>query len=87
MSVGVALDRHGNAAVTIPRSGYRTLARPVESLLLLLVAVTAYALLGANVVTSNHVVVFDALDRLTRAYMVWHNSPRSWPPSVSPSRP
>lgn len=75
MSVGVALDRHGNAAVTIPRSGYRTLARPVESLLLFLVAVTAYALLGANVVTSSHVVVFDALDRLTRAYMVWHNSP------------
>jgi hypothetical protein len=75
MSVSVALDRQGRAALALPASGYRTLARPVESLLLFLVGATAYALLGASVVTSQHVVVFDALDRLTRAYMVWHNSP------------
>jgi hypothetical protein len=56
-------------------SGERTLARSVESLLLLLLFAGGYALLGAQVVTVDHVVVFEGLDRLTRAYMVWHNSP------------
>jgi hypothetical protein len=61
--------------VALRVSGTRTLARPIESLLVLLLSAGAYTLLGAQVVTVDHVVVFEALDRLTRAYMVWHNSP------------
>lgn len=34
-----------------------------------------YALIGYQVTVNDHVVVFDALDRLTRAYLVWHNDP------------
>src|SRR3954452_24745274 len=34
-----------------------------------------YFLIGYKTTISQHVVVFDALDRFTRAYMVWFNSP------------
>lgn len=34
-----------------------------------------YGLVGYHVVIEQQVVVFDALDRLTRAYLVWHNDP------------
>ncbi|HEV3071593.1 MAG TPA: hypothetical protein VGY76_09265 [Solirubrobacteraceae bacterium] len=73
LALPAALERR--RSVAFPRHEQRVVARPLESLLLFLVGATAYAVLGASVVTSDHVVVFDALDRLTRAYMVWHNSP------------
>ena len=47
----------------------------VESLLVFLVFSIAFTLLGYQVVVEQHVVVFEALDRLTRAYMVWFNDP------------
>ena len=34
-----------------------------------------YTLLGFHIVADLHVVNFDALDRLTRAFMVWYNDP------------
>lgn len=40
----------------------------------LLLAVV-YFLIGYKVTIDQHVIVFDALDRLTRAYLVWHNDP------------
>jgi hypothetical protein len=46
-----------------------------ESLLLFAVFTAAYALLGVHVVGVNHVIVFDAIDHLSRAYMVWWNAP------------
>lgn len=47
----------------------------VESALIFLVFAGAFTLLGYQVVVEQHVVVFEALDRLTRAYMVWFNDP------------
>jgi len=34
-----------------------------------------YTLVGYHVVSDLHVINFDALDRLTRAFMVWYNDP------------
>ncbi|HEX3874034.1 MAG TPA: hypothetical protein VHW26_07800 [Solirubrobacteraceae bacterium] len=39
------------------------------------VAMAVYALIGYHVTVDQHVVVFDALDRLTRAYQVWYDDP------------
>jgi Dolichyl-phosphate-mannose-protein mannosyltransferase len=71
----IPAPRRGRDLFALSRSGERALARSIESLLVFLLFAGAYALLGAQVVTSDHVVVFEALDRLTRAYMVWHNAP------------
>jgi hypothetical protein len=38
-------------------------------------ATVVYALIGYHVTIDQHVVVFDALDRLTRAYQVWYDDP------------
>ena len=46
----------------------------IETLGILLLFGAVYALLGLRLVDL-HVVNFDALDRLTRAFMVWHNDP------------
>ena len=46
-----------------------------SSLLLFVVAAGVYFYVGYQTVVEDGVVVFDALDRLTRAYMVWHNEP------------
>lgn len=46
-----------------------------ESLLIWLAFAILYVVVGYGIVVSQHVVVFDALDRLTRAYMVWYNEP------------
>lgn len=42
---------------------------------LFVVMAAVYFFIGYRVTVDQHVVVFDALDRLTRAYLVWHNSP------------
>lgn len=40
-----------------------------------LVVALIYGYLGYRTTIDSHVVVFDALDRLARSYMVWHNDP------------
>jgi 4-amino-4-deoxy-L-arabinose transferase-like glycosyltransferase len=74
---GEALVRVPRRRALVPRapSAERTVPRVFETLMVFLLSAGVYALLGAQVVTGDHVVVFEALDRLTRAYMVWHNSP------------
>lgn len=49
--------------------------RWIEGLLLFLVAAGVYFWVGYQTIVEDGVVVFDALDRLTRAYMAWHNDP------------
>ncbi len=45
------------------------------ALLLFAALAVVYFLVGYRTTITQHVVVFDALDRLTRAYLVWHNAP------------
>ena len=49
--------------------------RWIEGLVLLLIAAGVYFWLGYRTIVDDGVVVFDALDRLTRAYLAWHNDP------------
>ncbi|MBJ7472164.1 MAG: hypothetical protein JHD16_12735 [Solirubrobacteraceae bacterium] len=49
--------------------------RRYESLAIFFLFAAAFGALGYWVVSVLHVVPFDALDRLTRALMVWHNDP------------
>jgi hypothetical protein len=46
-----------------------------EGFIVFAVAFAAYFAIGYWVTIDNHVIVFDALDRLTRALLVWHNDP------------
>lgn len=50
-------------------------ATAIETFAIFALFAIVYALVGTKVVTGQHVVVFDALDRLSRAFMVWHNDP------------
>ncbi|MEZ5154733.1 MAG: hypothetical protein R2718_01355 [Solirubrobacterales bacterium] len=50
-------------------------ATKLESLAIFLGFGIVYTLIGFHVVANLHVVNFDALDRLTRAFMVWYNDP------------
>jgi hypothetical protein len=43
---------------------------------ILVVLWVGYTLLGYQTTVNGHVVVFDSLDRLTRAFLVWHNDPQ-----------
>ena len=49
--------------------------RRIEGFVVFLLAGGLYFWVGYRTVIEDGVVVFDALDRLTRAYMVWHNDP------------
>ncbi len=49
--------------------------RRLESLAVFTLFALAFGALGYWVVCTLHVVPFDALDRLTRGLMVWHNDP------------
>lgn len=49
--------------------------RPWESFGVFAVATAAFTVLGNWMVVSLHVVGFDALERYSRALMVWHNNP------------
>lgn len=69
-SAGTPLDvGHGphDYGVKLPSLGI--------SLIILVVLWVAYSVLGYQTTVNSHVVVFDALDRLSRAYLVWHNDP------------
>lgn len=50
-------------------------ATRLESLAIFVGFGLLYTLVGFHVVAGLHVVNFDALDRLTRAFMVWYNDP------------
>ncbi|WP_205696568.1 hypothetical protein [Conexibacter sp. SYSU D00693] len=65
----------GTALADAPDTSQRNLPSWRWALLLFLVLAVAYTWIGYVVTIDHHVVVFDALDRLTRAYMVWHNDP------------
>lgn len=61
-----------------PAGMQEELAAPVtrlETLAIFLGFGLLYALVGFHVVGNLHVVNFDALDRLSRAFMVWYNDP------------
>lgn len=45
------------------------------SLALFVAFAAFYIFVGFRITIDSHVVVFDALDRLARAYLVWHNDP------------
>lgn len=69
------------------RRSYKLGPVAVETLALFALSFAAYAALGYRVVVQQHVVVFDALSRLSHAYFVWHNQPPKlaaigfvWPP-------
>src|SRR3954469_6950476 len=49
--------------------------RRAETIAVYVVSAVVFFVIGYIVVVQDHVVVFDALDRLTRAYLVWHNDP------------
>src|ERR1700761_4722431 len=66
-SAEVAEEARARALVRGPRR--------LESLLLFALFAAAYAVLGIHVIGVNHVIVFDAMDHLSRAYMVWWNAP------------
>jgi len=68
-SAGTSLDteEHG-PGVAAPRALY--------TVLIVLVLWILYSLLGYQTTVNAHVVVFDALDRLSRAFLVWHNDPQ-----------
>src|SRR4051794_14326296 len=46
-----------------------------EGLIIFAVAFVAYMAVGYWFTINQHVIIFDALDRLTRALLVWHNDP------------
>jgi hypothetical protein len=46
-----------------------------ETIAIFLIFSIAFGFFGYKVVVEQHVIVFDALDRLSRALMVWHNDP------------
>src|SRR5271165_3885670 len=65
-------DLHAGVAVRPKRL---TRVQRLEWLLTFAISATAFYGLGYHVLSVNHVVVFDAIDRLTSAYMVWWDAP------------
>jgi hypothetical protein len=70
-----------------PRRERGLSAQQRETAALFLVVFVSYAVLGWRVVVRDHIVMFDAVARLSHAYFVWWNSPPKlaavgfvWPP-------
>ena len=73
---GPAFDRQKSGAPVVTRE--EPVAAPatrLESLGIFLGFGLLYTVVGFHVIADLHVVNFDALDRLTRAFMVWYNDP------------
>ncbi len=67
-SAGTQLDLEAHGpGVAIPRSAI--------TVGIMLVLWVVYGFIGYRTTVDAHVVIFDALDRLTRAFLVWHNDP------------
>jgi hypothetical protein len=47
----------------------------IETIAIFLIFGALYTFVGFHILADLHVVSFDALDRLTRAFMVWYNDP------------
>lgn len=58
-----------------PRGLTRAGRSAFEGWIIALIAAVAYTIVGELVIANGHVIVFDAVDRLSRAYMVWWNEP------------
>jgi hypothetical protein len=58
-----------------PAAARRTARRLLEGWVIAILGMIAYTIIGELVISDGHVVVFDAVDRLSRAYMVWWNVP------------
>lgn len=65
----------GTPLDTDPHTHRTPLPDARHSAIVFLVAFVAYFAIGYWFTIGQHVVVFDALDRLTRALLVWHNDP------------
>jgi hypothetical protein len=70
-----------------PRRQRALTARQRETAAVFFVAFVSYAVLGWRIVVRDHIVMFDAVARLSHAYFVWWNSPPKlaavgfvWPP-------
>ncbi|MTD46130.1 hypothetical protein GKE82_18025 [Conexibacter sp. W3-3-2] len=70
---------HGHRSGTVlddaPRGPQVAMPGALVSFGLFLALAVVYFLIGYKITIDQHVIVFDALDRLTRAYLVWHNDP------------
>jgi hypothetical protein len=70
---------HGHRAGTPldvePHEVQTNLPGRLATLVLFVVAAVFYGYVGYRTTIGSHVVVFDALDRLAGAYLVWHNDP------------
>jgi hypothetical protein len=72
------LDPYRIPATHLDAADYEPAVRPPGLLvgaLIFVLATAVYAFVGYHVTIDQHVVVFDGLDRLTRAYQVWWNDP------------
>ena len=77
MTVPRNLSKRPDGMVQVPlrRTEQPGNARKIESLLIFCVFAVIFGAVGYQVVCAQHVIVFEALDRLTRAMYVWHNDP------------
>jgi hypothetical protein len=57
------------------RFGSASPSRRLETLIVFLVFAGGFGALGYWLIVSAHVVSFDSLNRLARAYLAWHNDP------------
>ncbi len=77
-SATATLDERGPEAGPVVGSREEAVAHPVsriETWGIFLVFGIFYTFVGYKLISDLHVVRFDALDRLTRAFMVWYNDP------------
>ncbi len=61
--------------VVIPRNRPRRGHSPWEGWIIALIGAVLYTIVGELVISNGHVIDFNAVDRLSRAYMVWWNEP------------
>jgi hypothetical protein len=65
----------GAVQAALHRGGKPARSQAFESAAIFVVAGIAYGILGYWLVTQAQVVSFSSLDRLARAFLIWHNSP------------
>ncbi|GAA4122594.1 hypothetical protein GCM10022215_28540 [Nocardioides fonticola] len=68
-------DREAQAVQAVGRRPSDIERRPWESAAVFALFALAYTAIGGWLVVQRHVVGFEALDRLNRTLMVWHNDP------------
>lgn len=68
-------DREAQAVQAVGRRPSDIERRPWESAAVFVLFAVTYTAIGGWLVVERHVVGFEALDRLNRTLMVWHNDP------------